>query len=312
MEKLREIIREDWSSVVPDNSLKASIETGGILSGLNSSFQGNDILFYSNRFFVFRRLKKLWELSEWDRSLDLSPDLLIPAGMRGKVSIRMDRARSVFNLSTYCDYNKVDRDSWNWLRGLFGSSGSLFLPRTGYYMVFRLQALSMWHPETTLRKILTANGISFRVRQRNGFAEIAVRDQSSIVGVLSNMKMFRTSLFLEEKAMLRSMKDRANKVVNCDASNIRKTIETAERQIDIAGKLMDNGKLWSLPESLRQLITARIENPTATLRELGESLSRPISKSTVEYRWRKIEKLAGVMSDKNKPRGADRHVPGKG
>ncbi len=312
MEKLREIIREDWSSVVPDNSLKASIEAGGILSGLNSSFQGNDILFYSNRFFVFRRLKKLWELSEWDSSLDLSPDLLIPAGMRGKVSIRMDRARSAFNLSTYCDYNRVGRDSWNWLRGLFGSSGSLFLPRTGYYMVFRLQALSMWHPETTLRKILTANGISFRVRQRNGFAEIAVRDQSSIVGILSNMKMFRTSLFLEEKAMLRSMKDRANKVVNCDASNIRKTIETAERQIDIAGKLMDNGKLWSLPESLRQLITARIENPTATLRELGESLSRPISKSTVEYRWRKIEKLAEVLSDKNKPRGADRHVPGKG
>ncbi len=312
MEKLREVIREEWSSVVSENSLKASVEIGGILAGLNSTIQGENILFISNRFFVFRRLKKLWDLSNWKRTLDLSPDLIIPTGMRGRVSIRLDLDRSASDLSSYCKHNKVDRESWDWLRGLFGSSGSLFLPRTGYHMVFRLQEISMWHPEATLKRILSANGISFRARQRNGSSEIAVRDQSSIVGMLSNMKMFRTSLFLEEKAMLRSMKDRANKVVNCDASNIRKTIDTAEKQMEIAGKLTENGKIWSLPEALRELIIARMENPTATLRELGESLSRPISKSTVEYRWRKIEKLAGIIPDKNKSRGAERHVPGKG
>ncbi|HOP52536.1 MAG TPA: DNA-binding protein WhiA [Synergistales bacterium] len=137
----------------------------------------------------------------------------------------------------------------------------------------------------------------FRRRTRYGFSETVIRDQSSIVGMLSNMQMFRTSLLLEEKAMLRSMKERANKVVNCDASNIRKSLETAKRQLETAEELIVTGKIRMLSEAFRELVYARMENPSATLRELGQVLSKPVSKSTVEYRWRKIEHLAGISSE---------------
>ncbi len=300
MEKLREVIWDDWSSVLVDDRVKASVEIGGIFSGLSGGAGGErrmEAVFSSSRFFVFRKLKKLWELSDWGRPGETALNLVIPAGMRGKVSLKLDPAMVLEKISLYGDPIRNRADAWHWLRGIFGSCGSLFLPRTGYYMVFRTSDTWGRVPSERLGHLLAMNDISFRSRTRYGFTETVIRDQSSIVGMLSNMQMFRTSLLLEEKAMLRSMKERANKVVNCDASNIRKSLETAKRQLETAEELITTGRIRMLPEAFRELVYARMENPSATLRELGQVLSKPVSKSTVEYRWRKIDHLAGISSE---------------
>jgi DNA-binding protein WhiA len=121
---------------------------------------------------------------------------------------------------------------------------------------------------------------------------LTVRDQGGIVNVLTGIRLFRTSLELEEKALLRSVRDRANRLVNCDAANIRKTLEAARRQRMVALRLAETGKLEKLPPGYRDLAKARIDNPTATLTELGQLLQKPVSKSTIEYRWRKMEQMA--------------------
>ncbi len=88
------------------------------------------------------------------------------------------------------------------------------------------------------------------------------------------------------------MRDRANRLVNCDASNIRKTLEAAEWQLEIA-KVFQNEKVWAtLPEPLKELIETRMQYPSATLTELGQLLSKPVSKSTVKYRWQKLKEMA--------------------
>ena len=58
---------------------------------------------------------------------------------------------------------------------------------------------------------------------------------------------------------------------------------------------MAEGDDLKLPEKLRELLYARLENPSATLYELGQALSSPVSKSTVKYRWGKIEQLARMF-----------------
>ncbi|HOI81083.1 MAG: DNA-binding protein WhiA [Thermovirgaceae bacterium] len=297
MEKLREVIWDDWSSVLVDDRVKASVEIGGIISGLSGGERRMEAVFSSSRFFVFRKLKRLWEVSDWGRPGETAPNLVIPSGMRGKVSLWLDQSMVHEKMSLYGDPKRNRANTWHWLRGIFGSCGSLFLPRTGYYMVFRTSKAWGRDPSERLGQLLAMNDISFRRRTRYGFSETVIRDQSSIVGMLSNMQMFRTSLLLEEKAMLRSMKERANKVVNCDASNIRKSLETAKRQLETAEELIVTGKIRMLSEAFRELVYARMENPSATLRELGQVLSKPVSKSTVEYRWRKIEHLAGISSE---------------
>ena len=88
------------------------------------------------------------------------------------------------------------------------------------------------------------------------------------------------------------MRDKANRLVNCDASNIRKTLEAAEWQLEIAKVFQNERILNTLPETLRELIEVRMQYPSATLTELGQMLSKPVSKSTVKYRWQKLKTMA--------------------
>ncbi|HPD97670.1 MAG TPA: DNA-binding protein WhiA [Synergistales bacterium] len=303
MEKLKSVVWDEWGTVPNSGREGATMEIAGILSGLPSKTENKVTSFFSSRLFVFRRIGRLWDSSEWSAFGEFSSGLVIPPDLKGRVSIRIKSPGSLDLMFPFKKGNRSTPDSWNWLRGVFGSSGSLFLPRTGYYMVFRLPNSSEEDLGKDIATIMRYRDIPSRTRSRYGFREVAVRDQSSIVGMLSNMRLFKTSLILEEKAMLRSLRDRANKIVNCDASNIRKTIETAERQIVTARQLIDSGKMARLPEPLRDLIEARIENPTATLKELGGQLARPVSKSTVEYRWKKIEKIAASAGVKIQPTG---------
>jgi hypothetical protein len=114
------------------------------------------------------------------------------------------------------------------------------------------------------------------------------------VALLVKTNLHRTSLELEQKALLRALRDTANKIVNCDAANIRKSLEAAQRQIEIANEILAMKKYIKVPESYIDLAEKRIANPTATLKELGLLLERPVSKSTIEYRWKKMEEMLGT------------------
>jgi hypothetical protein len=303
MENLKSVVWDEWGTVPNSGPEGATMEIAGIFSGLPTKTHGMSTSFFSSRLFVFRRLRRLWDSSEWSSCGEFSSGLVLPPDLKGRVSIRLVSSRALRLMSVFKRGSRSTPDPWNWIRGVFGSSGSLFLPRTGYYMVFRLPGPDGEYLEKDIATILGHRDIPFRTRTRYGFREVVLRDQSSIVGMLSNMRLFKTSLILEEKAMLRSLRDRANKIVICDSSNIRKTIETAERQIMTARLLIDSGKISKLSEPLRDLVEARIENPAATLKELGGHLARPVSKSTVEYRWKKIEKIAGSTGVKIQPTG---------
>ena len=72
-------------------------------------------------------------------------------------------------------------------------------------------------------------------------------------------------------------------------------------------EMEEAGILEELPDELRELVSARKKNPSISLKELGQNLPRPISKSTVEYRWRKCENILHKLL-----KGDGAHVFGKG
>ena len=115
-----------------------------------------------------------------------------------------------------------------------------------------------------------------------------LRDQQKIVTFLSKIGLTGTSLRMEDKAIMRSMRDRANRIRNCDTANIKRTLRVAEEQTALALKIRDSGLLRLLPPTLSELAEARLKNPEASLAELGQGLSPPITKSTVKYRWQRL------------------------
>ena len=68
-------------------------------------------------------------------------------------------------------------------------------------------------------------------------------------------------------------------------------------QHDLIQKIMENGKFSSLPEELQELARLRCEFPEFSLRELGERLSPPISRSGVNHRLKKLLLVAEGMEE---------------
>ena len=59
-----------------------------------------------------------------------------------------------------------------------------------------------------------------------------------------------------------------------------------------------NVRTEGLPEPLRQMAYVRLENPQASLGELGKLLDPPVGKSGVNHRLRKLGELAKELKVK--------------
>jgi hypothetical protein len=279
-----------WDELSRLPAISAAREMSGYLDVLPRSERGEYILAPCPKLAVARRLLKLWRgLNEEDFNATMSPEdaSLEFDRRRGRAVFRI--ARSVFDALPPRGVPLSGAGRWAWFRGVWGAAGSLYLPRNGYYMVLRV-----WdRPELGRRimKTFASAGIGPALRTRGGRAEYIVREQDQIVTCLSKMGLVKSSLILEETAIMRSLKSRANKLVNCDTANIGRAVGAAMGQMALVDFVEARGLEDSLPPALVELIQARKANPDASLRELGQILSKPVSKSTVEYRWKKLASL---------------------
>ena len=300
MERADRKVWDEWIAfdVVPP----VEDEITGILDGLTGIEAGCEMHYASGRLLTVRRLMKLWPYSEYQQE-GAEGIKLLHTQLREKIcfAIEIEAATKILQRSVRIGKR---RRNWNWMRGLWGSCGALYVPKSGYHLVVR-------PPEGTaaerVQTILRSAGFAVGVRKKNSIRELMLRDQQQIVTFLSRIGFVQSALALEETAMFRLMRSHANKLVNCDAANISKSVSAAKDQLRLIAELERSGLIKELPDSLSELVFARKKNPSISLKELGQSLPRPISKSTVEYRWKKLENIINEISKGDGP-----HVLGKG
>ena len=84
---------------------------------------------------------------------------------------------------------------------------------------------------------------------------------------------------------------------NCEAEELKKNFQVSEEgllpaQVEAIRRIEEKQGLDGLTEELRELARLRLENPEMSLRELGELLSEPLSRSGVNHRLRRIVEFA--------------------
>ena len=135
------------------------------------------------------------------------------------------------------------------------------------------------------RGILAKTGLAWS-EHRN---EFTLRNHDDIMTFLYNAGMESGALDFEGRSLIRSARNKANLARNYDTANIARSVKAAHEQRKIAERILSSGKIDALPENLRGLLRLRLENPDISLEELGGMLNPPVSKSTVNYRWKKIK-----------------------
>ena len=98
--------------------------------------------------------------------------------------------------------------------------------------------------------------------------------------------------FINDK-IEKEIRNTENRVTNCEARNIQKTVSASHRQITAIRHLKSKPALWdSLPEELRITAELRMEHENASLQELIRLHNPPISKSGLNHRLSKLMQLA--------------------
>ena len=290
-----ECMWDEWNRRSIENPLSAKIELAGIYSALASGNTSGRIT--SSRSWIYRRIQKLWSHAGWEPETPFSQSILLPEGGKTrKVSFTFPQKRLEELSMVYKLLLEEGRCYLPlWLEGLWGGGGRQYFPQNGYYVLIRF-------PETPLVNQISSylynaeESIKTSSRRRHGKVELMIRGIQSIYSFFVIIRLPLTALRFDEIAVLRSMRDKANKIVNCDNANIKKTLKASEYQIAYCKEALRLRLDAFLPKEFEELILLRIENPTFSLREIGESMRRKVSKSTVEYRLKKIEKLVSQDS----------------
>jgi len=274
---------DEWTSLPQKDEETDSSELAGLVAALpfQKKKDAGVAFLGTHRLWALRRLTRLWKNSKWKLEWNVASSLSVPPKMKGRVELSLppDLYDAV---AAY-----AGNDRWAWVRGVWGGCGSLYVPKAGYYLVIRARM------ETVARRVaqvLRRAGVSHSERIYGKY-ELIIRDQQDIMAFLNKIGLTGISLRVEDKAILRAMRDQANRMRNCDTANINKALKAAEEQSDLAVKLFRNDLVETLPQNLRVLVEARLEHPEESLSELGRRLSPPVTKSTVKYRWGRVQKF---------------------
>lgn len=171
-----------------------------------------------------------------------------------------------------------------YLRGVFLAGGSINDPRSGYHLELRCGSSGIGR---CVAGSLREAGIEGANRRGD---RVYLKDAESIADFLRLVGSARSLLRFEDIRVMREVRNRVNRRVNFETANVNKSVEAAIRQIGdlqrLSPDLMDR-----LSGRTREMLRLRMEHPEASLGEIGEMADPPVTKSTVQYHFRKMRNL---------------------
>ena len=180
------------------------------------------------------------------------------------------------------------------LRGAFLAAGSVTDPERNYH--FEIACLDEQKAEQ-LKDFMQFFGLEAKIVLRKKYYVVYLKEGSMISDVLNIMEAHVAMMKLENIRIVNEVRNSVNLRVNCEAANINKTVSAARKQIEDIEYIRKTVGLDRLPENLRDVAYARLEEPDAALKELGAMLQPPVGKSGVNHRLRKLSQLAQQLRE---------------
>jgi len=176
-----------------------------------------------------------------------------------------------------------------YLRGVFMGSGSLSDPEKGYHLeiVSNSEALA-----SDIKKLINSFGLHAKTVLRKKSYVVYIKEGEQIVDFLNILGAHGRLLDFENIRIVKELRNKTNRLVNCETANLDKTVNAASRQLESIEYIKTARGLQFLPDKLREAAELRLEQPEASLQELGALLDPPVGKSGINHRLKKLEEIA--------------------
>ncbi len=175
------------------------------------------------------------------------------------------------------------------IRGVFMGSGSINDPNKKYHLEISFNTEENLNDVISILNILDINTKKMIIEHKKS---LYIKEGEEISKFLALIGAAKAVMKFEEIRIQKEMRGKVNRIVNCETANLNKTINASIEQIAAIKKLKENGKFNNLSENLKEIANLRLENPDMALVDLGKKLDKPLGKSGVNYRLKKIMEIA--------------------
>lgn len=262
------------------NKQEVYFELIGYLSGANATITEKYAKFSTENEYNINRFAKLLNNVEInDYKIEL----------QGKIyTIKFKKTEQLAKENLLTDLENVKEENLkkSYVRGTFLGSGYINNPERKYHLEV---VFSKKNYAEKVSEILQEYNIKSNTLKKNKNISLYIKDSEEISKFLALIGANSSVIKFEEVRVMRNMKNNINRLVNCETANLNKTINTAVEQISIIKKLRNSRKFETLPDDLKEIAKLREENPNATLEELGKMLKKPIGKSSVSNKFRRLK-----------------------
>lgn len=200
------------------------------------------------------------------------------------------------SLNKEIDLKNIDNNSFsNFIAGVFLSCGSITNPESGYHLEFVIPTNQLCEDMTA---ILNSMGFGVKTVIRKNSYVLYLKESENIEDILTFMGAQSSSLEIMNIKILKDVRNRANRVRNCDVANCNKISAASVNQTQDIKLINSVIGLDSLPATLQEIALARLNNPEYSLNELGEILDPPIGRSGVNHRLKRLKQIADGLREK--------------
>ena len=168
-------------------------------------------------------------------------------------------------------------------------SGSINNPEREYHL--EIEVTNEQNMNIVL-SLLLEFGINAKDMKTKNKYYIYLKEGEEISKFLALIGAGKAVMKFEDIRIQKEMRGKVNRLVNCETANLNKTINASIEQIAAIKKLQETGKFNNLDENLKEIAILRLENPDIPFADLGKMLKKPVGKSGVNYRLKKIMEIA--------------------
>lgn len=182
------------------------------------------------------------------------------------------------------------------LGGLFLGCGFLANPRERYHLEFAIpkRSVSLWYG-LFLSELELEPGRTLH----QGSEVLYIKEGERIADFLRYLRADALLLHFEQVRVEKELRNRVNRIVNCDSANAQRLANSVTRQIANIKYIEETIGLSELTKDLRKTAELRLKFPEYSLKELGEEADPPLGKSGINHRLKKIDEIAEKLRNKN-------------
>jgi len=121
---------------------------------------------------------------------------------------------------------------------------------------------------------------------------VYIKEYQLICDVLALVGANKSVLDLQNEAAIREVRNNVNRQTNCISANLNKTVNASVKQLEAIKTIQRTIGIENLSSNLYELCLLRLANPEESLDNLAKLYSGNISKSGINHRFDKLQKIA--------------------